>query len=168
MMKPTITNAVIASCLAVLAACSPKVEFTEAKVQEVRQHVAGSRMAFEQTASTLVSSPITWANRKSVRYKVDADYQTESWDTAQLPPALKAELQEFMSARNVEAIFVHERRVNFALIGVGIAPSGVSLGVIVAPGDEHGCQSINTPLKLDGRGLNCEKLDGLTYLYLQR
>lgn len=163
-----IAHAAIASALAALAACSSGAEVTEARLQEVRRNVVGPRTAFEQTASVLVPSSITWANRKSVRYKAGTSYQTESWDAAQLPPTLKAELQAFMSARKVEAIFVHERRVNFVLSGTGIAPSGVSVGVVVAPGNEHGCQSISTPLKLDGQGLNCEKLDGLSYLYVQR
>lgn len=166
-MKP-IAKTVIASSLAALAACSPSAEITEARLQEVRRDLVGSRTAFEQTASTLVPSSIAWANQKRVRYKGGTDYQTESWDAAPLSPALKAELQAFMAARNVDAIFVHGGRVNFVLHGTGIAPSGVSLGVVVASDDEHGCQSIGAPLKLDVRGLNCERLDNGVYLYLQR
>lgn len=116
----------------------------------------------------LVPSTITWANRVSVRYKLDADYRTENWDVAQIPPAIKAELLSFMTVRNVEAVFVHEQRVNFVLHSAGIAPSGVSIGVVVAPGVQHGCAAVNTPLKLDARGLQCEKLEGLAYLYFQR
>lgn len=166
-MKP-ITNTLMATALTVLAACSPSSEVTAAGLQEVRRDVIASRVAFEQTASRLVPSAITWANHVSVRYKLGADYRTESWDVAQVPPAMKSDLLSFMVSRKVEAIFVHERRVNFVLHSAGIAPSGVSIGVVVAPGDEHGCTAVSTPLRLDGRGLLCEKLDGLAYLYLQR
>jgi hypothetical protein len=163
-----IISTLIAAVLPVLAACSPSTEVTTGSLQEVRREVIASRVAFEQTASTLVPSGITWANRVSVRYKDSADYRTDNWDTAQVPPTMKAALLGFMASRNVEAIFVHAGRVNFVLHSAGIAPSGVSIGVVVAPGDEHGCTVVSTSLKLDGRGLMCEKLDGLAYLYLQR
>jgi hypothetical protein len=166
-MKP-ITNALAATALAVLAAFSPSSDVTAAGLQEVRRDVTASRTSFEQAASTLVPSGITWANRASVRYKDGADYRTASWDSAQVPPAMKADVLNFMVSRNVEAIFVHERRVNFVLHSAGIAPSGVSIGVVVAPDDEHGCTEVSAPLNFEGRGLLCEKLDGHAYLYLQR
>lgn len=168
LVKPGIANGVIASALAALAACAPQSEVTEPKLEEIRQHVAGSRAAFEQTASILVPSLVAWANRESVRYKAGSDYQTKSWDAAELAPILKTELQAFMPKHNVEAIFVHDRRVNFVLHGAGIAPSGVSVGVIVAANDEHGCKSIASRLKLGGDGLSCEKLGNQVYLYVQR
>jgi hypothetical protein len=164
----SITNTLMATAFAVLAACSPSSDVTALGLQEVRRDVTASRMLFEETASTLVPSGITWANRVSVRYQIGADYRTESWEIAQVPATMKASLLGFMSTRNVEAIFVHEQRVNFVLHSAGIAPSGVSIGVVVAPGDEHGCTAVSAPLKLDGRGLLCEKLDGQAYLYLQR
>lgn len=166
-MKP-ITNTLMATALTVLVACSPSTDVTATGLQEVRRDVIASRVAFERAASRLVPSEITWANHVSVRYKLGVDYRTENWDAAQMPPEMKSEMLSFMNSSKVEAIFVHQRRVNFILHSAGIAPSGVSIGVVVAPGDEHGCTAVSNPLKLDGRGLLCEKLEGSAYLYVQR
>ena len=166
-MKPSVKT-LMATVLAVLAACSPGSGVAAASMQEVRREVTASRAAFEQVASILVPSTITWANRVSVRYKLGADYRTENWNAAQVPSTIKADLLSFMASRNVEAVFVHEQRVNFVLHSAGIAPSGISIGVVVAPSEQHGCMEVSTPLKLDAPGLQCEKLDGLAYLYLQR
>jgi hypothetical protein len=163
-----INNILTATAFVLAAACSPSDDVTAVGLQDVRRNAIASRAAFERTASILVPSGIVWADRVNVRYTLGAEYTRESWDAAQLPPMVKADVLAFMASRTVQAVFVNDRRVNFVLRSSGIAPSGVSMGVLVVPESEHGCASISTPLKLDGNGLLCEKLEGLMYLYFQR
>lgn len=163
-----VTKALSLTILGGLGACSPSIQVTEAGVREIREEVVASRATFEQTAALLVPSGIIWADRVSVRYQLGSDYRTENWDSAQLAATIKADLTNFMTTRNVQAVFVHEQRVNFVLRSGGIAPSGVSIGVVVAPAQQHSCTAFSAPLRLDAQGLQCEKLDVRTYLYLQR
>jgi hypothetical protein len=164
-MRPRSVAATL-TAIQCLAGCSP---LKPADVEEVRRVAVSSQEDFRRIASVLEQSSIIWADGKNVRYRLGvSDYRTDSWATAELSPAIRSELREFISALHIRGIFLHQRRVNFVLRATGIVPSGDAVGVIVAPADEHDCSEVVTSVKLDRRGRQCERLHDATYFYLRR
>ena|ERR1700730_3515198 len=152
-----------------VAACSLAESLTASDLQEVMRNAVLSHAEFRRIAPVVVQSSIAFADGKSVRYRVEGDGdRTDPWESAQVSPAIRSELRDFIAARHAEAIFANEHRVNFVLWGTGLAVSGVSVGVIVAPIEELGCSEVVTSVKLDRRGLQCERLDDSIYFYLYR
>jgi hypothetical protein len=144
-------------------------KLTDAKLQEVRERAVSSQAEFRRIASVIVQSPIQYANGKTVRYLVEGGgSRTEAWEAAEVPPVIRNELREFFSAGQADAIFVNAHRVNFGMWGTGLAVSGVTIGVIVAPDEELSCNEVVTSVRLDRRGLQCERLNDATYFYLWR
>jgi hypothetical protein len=140
---------------------------SDADVQEARRNAVLSQSEFRRIASIIAESSIVTANSKTLRYRVDGGvYRTDPWETAQVPPVIRDELRDFIAAGGAKSVSVNRRRVNFVIRGVGLAVSGVTVGVIVAPAEEAHCSEIVTSVKLDRRGLQCERLDSSTYFYL--
>jgi hypothetical protein len=151
-----------------VSACS-LAQLTDSEIQEARRGAISSQAEYQQIASVVVQSSIVFANSKDVRYRLDDNsYRTNPWEAVQLSAVVRNEVRNFIATRHAEAIFTNQHRVNFVLWGTGLAVSGVSLGVIVAPVDELGCHEVVASIKLDRRGLQCEKLSETTYLYLWR
>jgi hypothetical protein len=152
-----------------VVACSLFDTLTDSDIREARRSAVLSQTEFRRIASAIARSSIIHANGKTVRYRLDGDgYRTDPWETAQVPPGIRNEVRNFIASGHAQSVFVNPHWVNFFIRGAGLAVSGVSVGVIVASGEELGCSEVVTSVKLDRRGVQCERLDDSIYFYLDR
>lgn len=162
--------AVVLVCLQLLlSGCGRAADSLAEQVSDARAVALSSHAKFRSMAQVLSRSSVTWANAESVRYRAkNNDYRTDSWKVADLDPALRKEIGEFIAGHHVIAVFVGERRVNFLMVGQGISPSGVSVGLILTMGGESGCTEVVKTVDVGRRGVQCEDFGSSTYFYLQR
>lgn len=153
----------------VLSGCSRAEEMSTRKVSETRAVVLLSQGKFRAMATVLSHSTVAWANAESVRYRsTGGDYRTDSWRVADLDGVIRREVSEFIVEHRVVAVYVGDSRVNFVLSGQGIAPSGISIGLLVITSPSAGCTEIVNAIELERNGLQCESFGDSTYFYLQR
>jgi hypothetical protein len=165
----TVSIVALLTVIQCFAACSLFDTLTDSDIREARRTAVLLETKFRRIASAIEQTSILTANGKTVRYKLDGDgYRTDPWETAQVPPGIRNEVREFIASGHAKAIFVNRQRVNFVIRGAGLAVSGVSVGVIVASGEEVGCSEVVTSVTLDRRGVQCERLDDSIYFYLDR
>ena len=154
------------AAIALVAGCTSSAEDLQTQVAKARAK-AGASQEFRSMAKLLSLSGIEWSDQKSVRYKNRAgEVRTDKWEAADLSPSISQAAGAFMTKEQISSLFVTQHQVNFLVGGTGLAPSGTTVGIVVAAATPK-CPVVKA-LDLNASGFQCEPAGEGMYVYLQK